>query len=1064
MKKDAYQLLLDINSTLAAQWERGTLLKTIVDKLQPVFGFYDIGLFVLSDDGNTLTDWATQDPSISLSSGNIFLNQLPTNEYNYKKSGFEQIADQISKKGSPLIVSYQKGFFKEYATKIVGKEVLTYLIEQGYDQFLVIDLKNENGLKGFLFLNYLKNQPISNEYNTLLKAVTDQLIIAITNIKATELLREEKQKTEKLLEITKTIAQVNDHKDLFRRIYKNLKPIFGFDDVVIVVREDADTLRHLVGDAHKDVRKLRVYEENVGKPFSISKSVYENIYGNESHEVVRMSIQKMTERYPKHWGTKFAKEAGYEDWISTLLYSSGKPIGNLEFLSRKKGFFNGLNLSLFKNTANQLATAVANILANEQVLEEKQKTEDLLSVTEAIANITTGPELVRAIFDKLQKVIPFDESGLFHLDFENNKERDLIVDYGYDASVVGQEIQDADVVGWLPLSELSKVMAKKTVALSAKELYEQFDHPHFKYTKKTPFKSIIAGPLEKGKTTIGLFYFWSKKENAFDHQQSLFKSICDQLSVALSNILANENIADREQFKSLQAGILSAFETSFKPKENFGTVARLFQGTVPFDMLAFSIYDAQTKTVEGHGYRRTGKREYQYIDENNFLNIINLDQETFIKSWRTLDYKEIQFFNGKAFLKSLEKDGVKKILHKKIGIQSSLIAPIKLNQQRTLLMTFFSMKKESYTAAHSDLVEKIVPSIRLAMDRILAYRDIKGLNERLKQEKDYLEEELKTNYNLHKIVGSSDAIQQVFAKIDIVKNTDTTVLLTGETGTGKELVARALHEASTRKVKTLVKVNCATLPKELVESELFGHEKGAFTGALQQRIGKFELAHGGTIFLDEIGELPLELQSKLLRVIQEKEFERLGGNKVIKTDARIIAATNRDLENEVAEGNFRSDLYFRLSVFPIHLPPLRERQEDVEELAYHFLKKYNQKVGRKIKKISNEDLKQIKKYPWPGNVRELEHVIERSVLLSKGSTLQLALGTAPGPSKIESTVFEPQTMQEAETSLLLNTLKYCNGKIRGEGGAAELLDMPPTTLEYRIKRAGIQKKHIVKKN
>jgi transcriptional regulator with GAF, ATPase, and Fis domain len=285
------------------------------------------------------------------------------------------------------------------------------------------------------------------------------------------------------------------------------------------------------------------------------------------------------------------------------------------------------------------------------------------------------------------------------------------------------------------------------------------------------------------------------------------------------------------------------------------------------------------------------------------------------------------------------------------------------------------------------------------------------------------------------------------------------VLILGETGTGKELVARAIHNASPRKDKFMIKVNCAALPANLVESELFGHEKGSFTGAVERRIGKFELANDSTLFLDEIGEMPLELQVKLLRAIQEREIERVGGKSVIKTNVRIIAATNRNLRKEVEAGKFRSDLFYRLNVFPIHLPPLRDRKEDLPMLASHFISQQTQRSGKKIANISQRALETLMRYDWPGNVRELEHLIERSVLMTTGPTIK----EIPLPTDLDTGFLDLgqgstlKTLDELERDHILVVLKKCGHKIGGPGGAAELLRLPATTLHSKIKKLGIKK-------
>lgn len=308
------------------------------------------------------------------------------------------------------------------------------------------------------------------------------------------------------------------------------------------------------------------------------------------------------------------------------------------------------------------------------------------------------------------------------------------------------------------------------------------------------------------------------------------------------------------------------------------------------------------------------------------------------------------------------------------------------------------------------------------------------------------------------IIGQSSALREVLKKLAVVAPTPTSVLIIGESGTGKEAVAHAIHTLSTRKNKPFITLNCAALPESLIESELFGHERGAFTGANNKRIGKFEQADGGTIFLDEIGELPLDSQVKLLRVLQEKEIERLGGDDTIKVDVRIVAATNRNLEKEVAEGRFRLDLYYRLNVFPVTLPALRNRKEDIELLVQHFIGKYAQQLRRGRITISDFALEQLKVYNWPGNIRELQHLIERSVILTTETNLIESVELPKVMPKImETTTYQGiKTMEEMERDHIMNALKECGGRVSGQGGAAEVLNIPATTLYSKMKKLGIK--------
>ncbi len=350
---------------------------------------------------------------------------------------------------------------------------------------------------------------------------------------------------------------------------------------------------------------------------------------------------------------------------------------------------------------------------------------------------------------------------------------------------------------------------------------------------------------------------------------------------------------------------------------------------------------------------------------------------------------------------------------------------------------------------------KLIHELSLALSNILASEALQAV--------DGITDNEKTSQSFDDIVGRSAGMLKVFQLVSQVAATTTSVLLLGETGTGKELIARALHNGSTRKDKPMVRVNCAALAPTLIESELFGHEKGSFTGATDRRIGKFELADTGTLFLDEAGELPLELQAKLLRALQEKEIERIGGRTTIKVDVRIIVATNRDLKKEVRSGNFRSDLYYRLNVFPIVLPPLRDRKEDLAGLIAHFLQKHS-KPGKDAMQFSSKVFEQLVAYDWPGNVRELEHLVERSVLTSKSSLIRHINLPEAGSGDFRRLLPDAHfpTIEEVEREHIISVLKACNGRVSGMGGAAEKLRIPPTTLASKIRRLKICKGYLNK--
>jgi len=389
------------------------------------------------------------------------------------------------------------------------------------------------------------------------------------------------------------------------------------------------------------------------------------------------------------------------------------------------------------------------------------------------------------------------------------------------------------------------------------------------------------------------------------------------------------------------------------------------------------------------------------------------------------------------------------------GILSALSVPLRGKDGMIGTLNVGSHEVGRYGEGDAELLLAIADQVVLAIQNMLAYEEIAALKSRLEQENVYLQEERQSEGTITGVVGESPAIHEVLGRARIVAGTDATVLVTGETGTGKEVVVRAIHELSGRKNKILVKLNCAALPSGVIESELFGHEKGAFTGALARRIGRFELANGGTIFLDEVGDLPLELQAKLLRVLQEGEFERLGGTQTLKVNVRTIAATNRDLKNAVEEGRFRADLFYRLNVFPIPIPPLRERMEDVPRLTRHFVMLYASKMGKRIAAIGDGVLSRLMAYDWPGNVRELQNVLERAVILSQTSRLELDDSFAASTGS--RSAHETRTLEEIEREHIVSVLESVRWRVSGDRGAGRILGLKRTTLEARMTKLGIKR-------
>ncbi|MVN76022.1 response regulator [Hymenobacter sp. HMF4947] len=554
----------------------------------------------------------------------------------------------------------------------------------------------------------------------------------------------------------------------------------------------------------------------------------------------------------------------------------------------------------------------------------------------------------------------------------------------------------------------------------------------------------------------------TKAEGFTEADYEAIKLIIPQIALALDNLLACEEIDARRRLKTAELSIVGAFRNGRDLTEITPVVAAAIHKLLPLDLLAFHQVGRVLGTTHGENSVYRQKGTFLPLPAEQVVDLTDAQtrqqwQQALVELEDLLQQPTLNV--GEAGRAARARNLVAQRYGEWLGgLQSSMYVPIIIQNRPLAAMVVASKAAYAYTEKDLRLLQELSRPLSLALENLLAYERIKTLSEQLELEKTYLTEEIRTSHNFEEIIGVGPAMQALFKNIALVAPTDYTVLITGETGTGKELVARALHNLSKRARRTMIKVNCAALPPQLIESELFGHEKGSFTGATDKRLGKFELAQGSTIFLDEIGELPLELQAKLLRVLQEKEIERIGGKGPLVVDVRIVAATNRDLQQEVAAGRFRSDLYYRLNVFPLVVPPLRERPEDILPLATHFLPRIGKKLGKPLTGIATASVQQLQRYAWPGNIRELEHVLERAAILSYSPTLALAenlVPAAPPSEPGEGVGASVRPLQESMRAAILAALAQASNRVRGTGGAAELLNIKPTTLEARMKKLGI---------
>jgi DNA-binding NtrC family response regulator len=525
--------------------------------------------------------------------------------------------------------------------------------------------------------------------------------------------------------------------------------------------------------------------------------------------------------------------------------------------------------------------------------------------------------------------------------------------------------------------------------------------------------------------------------------------------------LQNSHLARQHKEQALEKSLNDLLSSGTDWKEKALAMVRSLQTFISFDCLSIRPEDRPAFLDDGVMFIRKGYDNYKMLEKQDFLELLQLSAKDVLDGTND-KIVEPGIYCGKKFEDMDRRNPIRKMLTGILELESAMYSPVFTIKGRVIHFMFYTRKPDGYNLEHQKLLDLVRWPLSALIDSILELKNKKV--QPTDGPPSLASEGLPTvKISFDGIVGDSPAMIEVLDHVTVCAPLDTSVLILGESGTGKERVARSIHQLSTRRNHPLVTVNCASLPATLIESELFGHEKGAFTGAVDKRKGKFEAADKGTLFLDEIGEMPVEMQVKLLRVLQEREFERLGGNELIRVDVRIIAATSRDLEREVKGGKFRLDLFYRLCVYPIVVPPLHERGDDILLLAAHFVQRFARKFNKNFKGLSTEATGQLRSYTWPGNVRELENSIERSVLQNAGPYIEKISIFSANQSLLESAVSADDkailSMEDNEKEHILSVLKACKGKVAGSGGAAEYLKLPATTLHSRMKKLGLGKKY-----
>jgi formate hydrogenlyase transcriptional activator len=563
-------------------------------------------------------------------------------------------------------------------------------------------------------------------------------------------------------------------------------------------------------------------------------------------------------------------------------------------------------------------------------------------------------------------------------------------------------------------------------------------------------RSCCVLPLTTAQRRLGAMGLGGAQPSSFDHADLEFLAqAARQVAVAVENVLNyedaqcyQEELARQRDRLQVVLDVTNAMVANLDLHELFRAVSELLRRLIRHEYASLVLVDSAK-----------GQLRLEALDfpgGNSQIHEAQLDTQEESPALSAMRARQPLLWN-RVDAERFPSEIVRRLLAE--GLQSAVCIPLLRGDRALGTLNIASTRDANFALQDVELLTQIGNELAIAVENALAFRQIEELKDKLAEEKLYLEDEIRTEYDFEEIVGDSPSLKRVLRDVETVAPTDSTVLIRGESGTGKELIARAIHNLSGRRERTFVKVNCAAIPTGLIESELFGHEKGAFTGAISQKIGRFELADKGTLFLDEIGDIPLELQPKLLRVLQEREFERLGSTRTVKVDIRLVTATNRELGQMIASREFREDLFYRLNVFPITLPPLRERRDDIPSLVRYFTQKYARRMNRRIETIPSAAMEALTHWNWPGNVRELENFIERAVILTRGASLDVPLAELRN-----AVVTAPlSTLEEAEREHIMRALRESKWVVGGPTGAAARLGLKRTTLQSRIQKLGIER-------
>ncbi|MDB5154701.1 MAG: transcriptional regulator, NifA subfamily, Fis Family [Mucilaginibacter sp.] len=968
-------ILQSLNIDFALIREKADLLNVIHHKLNHLFDFGHHWVATINDDELTMTS---------------FLQDTESNAKNHPKYQkvirhkypiSDGIFNKVFLSKDPVIFDMD-----HLAARSDMPEYMQILHDDGTKKIIMNGLQVGSKTIGVWAICLTGNQYINGQQLQLIKSISNQLSIAVDNIRINEAMEAKETERTLLLQLSFDITKIRSKNDFSEMIAKNVGQLFDFKDISVIICNGNDFHDTLNFCSDQSNNAEPAWKTSPGQPVYF-ETCFDKVRRTDGIVIFDMEQLYRQPGVPEYIKTEY--ENGIKEKVGIALRGDDGINGLLFVNSVQKPAYSEHQLNLIKGVSYQLSTAVSNILANEEIARREKERELLLALSIDIAAVRNNNELLGVITQRLKNILGFCHTVIGIVDDDQTTVSAFLLDPNA-KSKSHPTYQNAKACKY-PISDGIFDKAAGTsapVVFDLEHLNKEMVMPlYLKVNFESGVRQMTIVRFSEGIRVFGFWIlFFDQMTPLGESSLNLVKGLANQISVAVSNIIANEEVSRREHEKALFLSFSNDIAT-VRDKKGLGLVIKrylknLFQIreyiiTIKNDdgaTYSYFMHELDTDNLSDEGFNIITGTSMPVAGSMTGV-VLQSDDPVIFNIAEILQEGRLSFPSASFW----ESAGAEKIWGRRLRVANEDIGILWI--------------QPSYINDH--LLKGITAQMAIALANAIANDriekqliEIDRYKQQLEEEKIYLKEEIEISHNNSEIVGDSPCMQKIFRLVAQVAPSDSTVLILGETGTGKELVARAIHNNSPRKNKLMVKVNCAALPANLIESELFGHERGSFTGATERRVGKFELANNGTLFLDEIGEMPPELQVKILRALQEKEIERVGGKTTIKVDVRIIAATNRDLDKEMAEGRFRSDLYYRLNIFPIYLPSLRERRADIPLLASHFILRFAKKTGRRIETLSSRAMQELVQYDWPGNIRELEHLIERSILLTSGDTIK----------------------------------------------------------------------------